>query len=102
VGENRRTQTRYDVDLAVTVVIDGKTVNTQMLNLSLGGAFIGGQRVPMGQRVSVKFKLPGDDEAIDVGGTVRWSTEQGVGVQFDGLRAREVWALNKYIETLSG
>jgi hypothetical protein len=102
VGENRRTQTRHEVDLAVAFTVDGKTTNTQMINLSLGGAFIGGQRVTMGQRVSVKFKLPADDEAIEVGGTVRWSTEQGVGIQFDGLRAREVWALNKFFEQLTG
>jgi hypothetical protein len=40
------------------------------------------------------------DDAIDVGGTVRWSNAEGVGVQFDGLRARDVWALNEYFKQL--
>ena len=31
----------------------------------------------------------------------RWSNIDGVGVQFDGLRARDVWALNEYFKQLS-
>ena len=39
--------------------------------------------------------------AIETGATVRWSTDDSVGVQFDGLRAKDVWALGKYLEQLS-
>ena len=31
---------------------------------------------------------------------MRWSDDEPSGIQFDGLRARDVWALNKYFEQL--
>jgi hypothetical protein len=54
----------------------------------------------MGTRVKIRFRVPAHDQPIEVGAQVRWSTEDSIGVQFDGLRAREVWSLNKYFEKL--
>ena len=54
----------------------------------------------MGQRVTVSFIVPTMTEAIEVGATVRWSNDNATGLQFDGLRARDVWALNKYFGQL--
>jgi hypothetical protein len=31
---------------------------------------------------------------------VRWADAKGIGIQFDGLRAQEVWALNEYFKQL--
>lgn len=99
--DNRRSATRHDVSIAVTLELEGKTIETEMGNLSLGGAYINlGHRAPMGTQVKLRFRIPTHDEAIQVGGHVRWATETGIGVQFDGLRAREVWSLNKYFEKL--
>ena len=99
--DNRRSATRHDCSLACSLEIDGKTVETEMGNLSLGGAYIAlGYRAPMGTQVRLRFRIPTHEEAITVGGHVRWATESGIGVQFDGLRAREVWSLNKYFEKL--
>ncbi len=39
--------------------------------------------------------------AAPAAGIVRWSGDDSVGMQFDGLRAKETWALGKYIELLS-
>lgn len=73
-----------------------------MLNMSLGGALIAaGTKFAMGQRVEISFHVPTIAEAISVGATVRWSATDGVGIQFDGLRARDVWALNEYFKQLS-
>jgi hypothetical protein len=58
-------------------------------------------KLAMGQRVDLRFSVPAQEEAIETGGVVRWSDASGVGVQFDGLRARDVWALNKLFEQLS-
>jgi hypothetical protein len=71
-------------------------------NLSLGGALVsaGTPRFPMGSRVTISFAIPTLEEAIEVGATVRWSDDKATGIQFDGLRAREVWALNKFFESL--
>jgi hypothetical protein len=51
----------------------------------------------------MKFRVPTQAETIEVAGQVRWlETEEGrlrgIGVRFDGLRARDVWALNKFFE----
>jgi hypothetical protein len=71
------------------------------MNLSLGGALIAaGAKLSMGQRVSITFSIPTQAEAIEIGATVRWSDDKATGLQFDGLRAREVWALNKFFEQL--
>jgi Tfp pilus assembly protein PilZ len=83
------------------LTIDGTSKDCTMLNLSLGGAQIAAQaRYAMGQRVKIAFHVPTMTEAIEVGGTVRWSNADGVGIQFDGLRARDVWALNEYFKQL--
>ncbi len=55
----------------------------------------------MGARVQLSFKIPNTPDAIEVGATVRWSDDKATGLQFDGLRARDVWALNKFFEQLS-
>lgn len=102
MAENRRTSTRHEVDLAITIVVGGARSEKRTMNLSLGGALIAMQRLPMGQRVTLSFALPIAEEPIETGATVRWSTDDSVGVQFDGLRAKDVWALNKYFEQLEG
>ena len=102
VTDNRRTQTRHDVSIPTTLTLDGTPSDCTMLNLSLGGALIAAQaRYAMGVRVKVAFAVPSPSHPIEVGGTVRWSNADGVGVQFDGLRARDVWALNEFFKQLS-
>jgi hypothetical protein len=55
----------------------------------------------MGERCHIAFKVPTQEEPIDIGATVRWSDDRSVGIQFDGLRARDVWALNEYFKQLA-
>jgi PilZ domain len=100
VSENRRIATRHHVSISSTVTVAGGTVSCNLSNLSLGGAFLDYQRLPMGERVHLVFTLPGHGDPIDTNSTVRWSTQDGIGVQFDGLRARDVWALNRFFEQL--
>ncbi len=100
MSENRRIATRHPVSIPADVTAAGATVSCNLSNLSLGGAFLDHQRLPMGDRVLLSFRLPGHDDAIKTQSTVRWTTQDGIGVQFDGLRARDVWALNRYFEQL--
>ena len=84
------------------MTVDGIQKTCTILNVSLGGVLVAADaKYAMGQRVLVAFHVPTMGEAIEVGGTVRWSNVDGVGVQFDGLRARDVWALNEYFKQLS-
>jgi hypothetical protein len=101
VAENRRTSTRHVVSLAAQLIVEGAPRECTVMNLSLGGALLtAGTRLPMGQRLQIAFTIPTVAEAIEVGAVVRWSDDKATGLQFDGLRARDVWALNKYFEQL--
>jgi hypothetical protein len=101
VADNRRTSTRHAVSITGKLSVGGEQRPCTVMNLSLGGALLAaGNRLPMGQRVSISFNVPTMDEAIEIGATVRWSDDKATGIQFDGLRARDVWALNKYFEQL--
>jgi hypothetical protein len=102
VADNRRTATRHDVSLSGTLSISGEGRPMTVSNISLGGALVStGTRFSMGQRVDIAFTIPTLDTPIEVGAVVRWSDEKATGLQFDGLRARDVWALNKFFEQLS-
>jgi hypothetical protein len=100
--ENRRSSTRHDLELPATIIVAGVEHPSFIRNLSLGGAYLDHEeRLAMGTRVQVRFRVPTHEEPIQTEAQVRWTSESGVGVQFDGLRAREVWSLNKYFERFS-
>ena len=101
--EHRRADRRYDRRIDVDVVAEGATLSTYTRNISLGGVYVMAQRaLPFGSKVRLKFTVPTQSEAIEVEGEVRWvesdGEQHGMGIQFGGLRARDVWALNKFFE----
>jgi hypothetical protein len=101
VTDNRRTSTRHTVSIPAQVVVDGNPRDVTVINLSLGGALVEtGSKHPMGSRMTIAFRVPTMEDMIEVGSTVRWADAKGVGLQFDGLRARDVWALNEYFKQL--
>jgi Tfp pilus assembly protein PilZ len=65
----------------------------------------GREALPIGVSVSLRFHIPTQPEAVEVAGDVRWvvtsptSPEIGIGIRFQGLRARDVWALNRFFQT---
>ncbi len=101
--DNRRTSTRHEVSLTGQLGVNGENRPLSVVNLSLGGALIAtsGARFAMDARVQLSFSIPTTPDVIEVGATVRWSDDKVTGLQFDGLRARDVWALNKFFEQLS-
>lgn len=103
MADNRRSSTRHVVSITAKLAIgEAPAVDCTIMNLSLGGALISAtKRNPMGQRSHISFKIPTMEDAIDVGATVRWADDKSVGIQFDGLRARDVWALNEYFKQLA-
>ena len=62
------------------------------------------QTLPFGAKVSLKLQAcRRRRRSIEVEGQVRWlemddGRLRGLGVRFEGLRARDVWALNKFFE----
>jgi uncharacterized protein (TIGR02266 family) len=102
--EHRRSDRRYDRRLSIDFVHEGTTYSGHTRNISLGGVFIETEHtLPFGARVSLRFRVPTQSDPVEVNGQVRWlETEEqqprGIGVRFEGLRARDVWALNKFFE----
>ena len=103
--EHRRSDRRYERRVAIDVVHEGASFASYTRNISLGGVFIETESpLPFGVRVSLKFRIPTQTEPVEVDGQVRWQETEdgqvrGTGIRFDGLRARDVWALNKFFES---
>ena len=97
---NNRSTHRFDVALEVEYRTGDRWYRATTRNASLGGLFLDETDLPIGQKVVVKLRLPTQKEPIEVGAVVRWQHDAGIGVQFDGLRAKDVWALGKYFESL--
>ncbi|HEY7957662.1 MAG TPA: PilZ domain-containing protein [Polyangia bacterium] len=102
--EHRRSDRRYDRRLAIDIAHEGASFDAYTRNISLGGVFIEGERsLPFGARVRLRFRVPTQSEPVEVDGQVRWvemedGQVRGLGIRFEGLRARDVWALNKFFE----
>jgi hypothetical protein len=98
----QRRQTRHRVAVTVSLAVDGEAAERVITNLSLGGAHVTHDpRLQHGTRVELTFHVPTQPEPIVIGGAVRWADDGGAGIQLDGLRAKEVWSLNKFFDTLS-
>jgi uncharacterized protein (TIGR02266 family) len=101
----RRTDPRYARRLDVEIITGDRTLSATTGNISLGGVFLETTEVfPLQSRLQIRFRIPTQPEPIEVIGEVRWidpggaNQVAGVGVRFQGLRAREVWALNRFFQ----
>lgn len=98
----RRAYERYHCEVQVTLVHEGREVLAVADNISLGGMFLcTDERPQLATEVGVRFEVPGSQVRIDATAVVRWHKPSGFGVQFHTLRAREVWALNRWFSKLS-
>lgn len=101
----RRIDPRYERQLDVEVSFEGKQQVARTQNISLGGLYLtAAAALPIGATVQLKFTLPTQPEPVEVAGDVRWvnklgtGDESGIGIRFQGLRARDVWALNRFFQ----
>jgi uncharacterized protein (TIGR02266 family) len=98
----RRTQQRYAIRLPVSLTYEGQEYGGQTRNMSIGGLFVEtATKLPFGATIHLRFEIPTLKETIEVDGEIRWvetveGVSKGIGVQFRGLRAKHVWALNKF------
>lgn len=92
----RRVHERYDLDLEIVVKHEDGTIECTSRNVSLGGMYlVTEEKLPYGTKVRLEFFLPALKKNADIEATVRFAGDEGMGVQFGGLRAREVWAFNQ-------
>lgn len=92
----RRVHERYDRRLHVVVIHEGGELVTESKNISLGGMYLLSEaQLAYGTKVRVRFHLPALKEEVTLEAVVRWKKDDGMGVQFGSLRAREVWGFNQ-------
>jgi uncharacterized protein (TIGR02266 family) len=101
----RRTDPRYARRLEVELQAGENRQQAVTRNISLGGVFVESEKpYPLQTRLQIRFRIPTQPELIEVAGEVRWiepaseGQPSGMGIRFQGLRAREVWALNRFFQ----
>lgn len=83
-SENRK-HTRIVYGASVDFTADTHTYIVLLKNLSLGGAFIAGDQLPPIEKEKiVSLSIPRADKlgAIELSGTVRRVTDNGIGIEF--------------------
>jgi hypothetical protein len=74
-------------------------VGARARNISLGGMFIETDRpAPFRKALVLELALPGIAELARIECTVRWTSPEGMGVQFGVMGARETHGLVKLLE----
>ncbi|MFO7564569.1 MAG: PilZ domain-containing protein [Enhygromyxa sp.] len=98
---DRRDNQRFEVEVVVQIHHESGVVDWPSEDISAGGMRLRvvGDPPKIGERLKVSFRLPLLAAPIEAEGEVRW-VDRGspavCGIQFStGLRAREVWAINR-------
>ncbi|MCC6523732.1 MAG: PilZ domain-containing protein [Polyangiaceae bacterium] len=101
VHKERRRHTRKRVDLEVSYrAAGGERVVAHANDMSMGGMFVRTAPVPaFGSTVELEFLVPGHATAIVLAAVVRWTTPDGMGVQFQLLGARDTYAITEHLAT---
>jgi hypothetical protein len=101
----KRASTRYQVEIDMQVICDGRETTARTLNLSLSGALVHAPSptpLRVGDRVQISFHIPELVPPLTASAFVRWVgdlDEALVGLQFaTGLRAKETWALARFLD----
>ncbi|MEM6961328.1 MAG: PilZ domain-containing protein [Myxococcota bacterium] len=92
----RRAHERFELEIPITLLLEGEAIPASTRNIGLGGVNIVTEHIlPYGTELKIRLRLPALKDPAEIEVVVRWAHEDGIGVQFGSLRAREVWALNQ-------
>ncbi|MBI2892213.1 MAG: PilZ domain-containing protein [Deltaproteobacteria bacterium] len=95
-SEEMRIHHRLELQMPVSWVHEGVEQHGTTRNLSVGGMFIDTDHAPpFHSIIRLRFRIPALRQDTSVDAHVRWVEPGGIGVQFVGLRAIEVWGLNQ-------
>ncbi len=96
-----RQHARISYDEPVELAMNDQTHSARAINISQGGIFVETEMSPsFGDKLVLRIELPGVKKVSDIRCIVRWRKDDGLGLQFENLRAIEVWALNKLMHSL--
>lgn len=92
----KRKHPRQAVDLAATLIVEGSSDSFagRVKDLSIGGMFfVGDVSLPFGTKVQVVISFPPPSGDLTFPGVVRWKAEDGCGLQFGLVGAKETHAI---------
>jgi hypothetical protein len=103
-GRERRRHPRKEVDLPAEVQAgDGPRRAVRLGQMSVGGCFVHtDEPAAFGTAITVHVVLPRTRQPLALGAIVRWTSDQGMGVQFGALGARETYELTEFLATVPG
>lgn len=107
---HQRQAERHDVEVAVDLESDTNFYTGLTQNISTGGLFIATHQIRhVGDRIRLKFTLPGAGRTIECDTEVRWIRENsslhrtdgasGMGVRFLNLSASDSTAIDGFIRS---
>jgi uncharacterized protein (TIGR02266 family) len=107
--KNVRASERHDLEVKVDLESDSNFYTGLTQNISAGGLFIATHHLRrIGDRITLKFALPGSDQMIAVETEVRWIRENsslhrvdgatGMGVRFINLSAEATTAISTFLQ----
>jgi uncharacterized protein (TIGR02266 family) len=94
---------RAPVEIRVDLELRGDSFVAVSVNIGLGGLFVATDRkLELGDRLGLRFTLPGQAQPIAVAGQVQWlyghqGRALGVGLQFVGLPALAADAIQEFL-----
>jgi CheY-like chemotaxis protein len=100
--ENQRRFIRVPVQVEITCELNGKGIKGTSVNISEGGILVEiGRPGDLGASVLLTLRLPGQNSACRLGGTIIWSDEKTIrtGIQFSGIAPKEKQAVRDFISS---
>ena len=108
-NQNGRASERFDLEVKVDLESDHNFYTGLTQNISAGGVFIATHHIRrIGDRITLKFSLPGSDQTLAVETEVRWIRENsalqkidgasGMGVRFINLTPEASAVIQRFIE----
>lgn len=97
---NRRGSPRVTVGIPVSYRMGNTIAAALTLNVGKGGLAIRTMSpLPTGERIQVRFRLPGGRREIEAQGRIAWSDRKtGMGVQFEKVEAADQTSLDEYVD----
>ena len=90
----QRQHQRAPINLVVRVVHDGQQFTAAGRDMSIGGVFVATEaKLPFGARVTLHIEAQGSVLALPA--VCRWSSPEGIGMQFGLIGARETHAITE-------
>jgi len=106
---HQRKAERHDLEVEVDLESDTNFYTGLTQNISTGGLFIATQKIKrVGERIHLKFKLPGGSAPIECETEVRWIRENtsllrtdsspGMGVRFIDMSPKDAEAIDRFLQ----